>query len=71
MVELQRYTYMQKDTVNIEKYSTAKIYLFQLQVPNILCLYSEDPFSCDFSFCVEIYINRSHKYNFYPRSVQG
>ena len=33
LVELQIYTYIQNDTENIEKYSTAKICLFQLQVP--------------------------------------
>ena len=58
---LQRYTYKQNDTVNIEKNSTVKIYLFQPQVPNILCLYSGGLFSCDLLFCDEIYINRSHK----------
>ena len=39
---------MQNDTVNIEQYTTAKIYLFQLRGPIMLCLYSRSPFSCIF-----------------------
>ena len=63
---------MQNDIVNIERYSMAKVYFFQLQGPIMLYLYSGDPFSCNLFFCIWIYINKSHKLmQFLSRLCQG
>ena len=54
-------TYINKqgNSINMKRYTTSKSYLFQLWGPIMLCLYSGDPFSCDLSFCIWIYIRRS------------